>query len=318
LDHPEIPREATELRKRQVLEIAKKSGIAETSKIEYLEVSCATLENIDQVQSAVFNQALSHTYMGERVPKSYSLVEEHAAMLKEKNKQLPIISIDEFLQTFPDLELVKRALGLLTLWGDCIYYNNPPELASTVILDPKFLTKDVLAQLFNPNMVAFYKEGVIKHSDLVHVWAALKERSDFDQLAATLMTLMEKFEVCFCLTEDKDKPFTSQQSIIPPLLPETVPPALQPLWETKIGKEELEWFLVFNVVPKEMVSRLFVRLHKVLGEKLIWRHGIYFHNEQQQSLLNVELEKNRLHVVVRAATLSQCLTTLIHITEQSN
>ena len=47
--------------------------------------------------------------------------------------------------------LVQRALTLLKEWGKCIYFDSSSSLSNIVVLDPQFLTQDVLAQLFNIN-----------------------------------------------------------------------------------------------------------------------------------------------------------------------
>ena len=63
---------------------------------------------------------------------------------------IPVLDLTEVFQKYSE-PLVKRALGLLSLWGECVYFDSPPELASLVILDPRFLAKGILADLFNSN-----------------------------------------------------------------------------------------------------------------------------------------------------------------------
>jgi hypothetical protein len=93
-----------------------------------------TLENIDQVQEVIFRVALGHSYMGERVPQSYVRIGGYLKRLREERKDLPIIQIDELNKDVNNLELVKRALGLLSLWGECVYFDSPPELASWILV----------------------------------------------------------------------------------------------------------------------------------------------------------------------------------------
>ena len=104
---------------------------------------------------------------------------------------------------------MKRARGLLSLWGECVYFDSPPELASLVILDPRFLGKGILADLFNHDSTtkAMRKDGIVKHGDLVHIWAKFRKKrtensdggkNEFESLAHTFMTLLEKLGVCFC------------------------------------------------------------------------------------------------------------------------
>ena len=72
------------------------------------------------------------------------------------------------------------------------------------------------------------KDGIVKHGDLVHIWAQFRKRTEnsdggkneFESLAHTFMTLLEKLGVCFVVSENVKKPFMEQRSIIPALLPD--------------------------------------------------------------------------------------------------
>ena len=103
-----------------------------------------------------------------------------------------------------------------------------PELALLVVLDPRFLAKGILADLFKHDSTkVMRKDGIVKHGDLVHIWAKIRKRTEngdggkneFESLAQTFMTLLQKLGVCFVISEDVKKPFMEQRSIIPALLP---------------------------------------------------------------------------------------------------
>ena len=59
--------------------------------------------------------------MGERVPKSYLALESLIERLRVKRKEMPMIPIDELMRDVSSLDLLKRALGLLSLWGECVF-----------------------------------------------------------------------------------------------------------------------------------------------------------------------------------------------------
>jgi len=196
-----------EEREKAVKRLAKRCGLP-PSAIAYLEVSCHTLENVGTLMDAIVKAMLSHSYMGEKIPMSYLSVQRN---LREQRKQeerqaLPLLSLEEIPQTQTiGAETVKRALTLMTFWGECVYFEQPAELASTVVLDPRFLTREVLGQLFNPEHVRFYKDGIVRHADLSQVWSSLRSRENFPQLAFKLVSLMKKFEVCFTLEEEEEE-----------------------------------------------------------------------------------------------------------------
>jgi len=236
-------------------------------------VSCSSsLENIQQLHNQITTTALSHSYMGERVPKSYLTVceflKKEAERKKGKKDEIPLLEIKHLTSQFGDESLVKRPLGLLSLWGECVYFSQPEELANTVILNSDFLTKEVMTKLFNPMFCDHFVKGVVQHSQLGNIWQKFPA-----SLHPVLLQLMERFEVCFPLdggpSEDEStsegssqqpvKAFNERSSFVPSYLPETEPANLWPA-----SDEEIFRVLTFNVIPKELVSRLIVRLHKRL------------------------------------------------------
>jgi len=324
LDHPAVNDKSKTERMMQIRALAKNYGLEIP---QYYEVSCETLENIEEVKEVVFKTALSHSYMGERVPKSYLSLEDYLSKRRKECKEqgdIPVISVEELFQRFPERQAVLRGLNLLTLWGDCVYFSEPEELSTVVILDPRFLTKDILAQLFNPSLSTFIKEGVFAHKDLPHVWPALKHRDDFDALAETLWSLMEKFEVCFTLSEDLERPFFDRRSIIPSKLPEKSPKELSDWWILAIpyGLTHIERTFQFNTIPKEMVGRLFVRFHRQMEVSLFWRTGLYFDRGLLKSIVIIDLAKNQLYIAFREKGRKECVelmnTMADHVIECAN
>jgi len=335
LDHPSVSREDALAREEKVRELAAQAGLS-PQELRCYEVSCLTLENIDSLWEGCLEEILSHSYLGERVPKSYLAVEEGINELRRTRMELPLVDLSILqlhCRQFALLEIgtIQRALRLLTLWGECVYFQDPPELETTVFLDPKFLTKDVLAQFFNPRLISYYQNGMVKHSDLILIWSMFKGRTDFDQIASILIALMIKFEVCFTLESDRDKPFFEQRSLVPALLPEKLRPdrekkevkELNSGEREKLAKFHLAWprdppfqrfiqlerIIKFNVVPMELVSRLLVRLHPLIQEGLVWRNDvlIFDRSENSQGWIHADLDHNRFVVALRGSDLACCM-----------
>ena len=306
LDHPSVDQDGYDSRMEKIVAIARGAGILDP--INYMEVSCSTLENISTLEGAIYSLCLSHSNMGERVPMTYVSVERTLGdLLSQSRTVVPIVDVRELISPARSEGEVKRALGLLSLWGKCVYFDEPPQLASFVVLDPRFLTKDVLGQLFNPRLVSYFPKGTVRHSDLVHIWTAFKDQPDFWELATTLMNLMEKFEVCFTLKERggvNQPSFREGSSIIPTMLPELPPYDLGTWWIPFPSAEtfNLERWLVFNIVPKELIGRLFVRLHLTAEDYLIWRTGICLRTRNAFLFVSVDLATNVIRVQAREET----------------
>ena len=372
LDHPLVKREEKRLRQKKIEKIARKSGLASSS-LQYYEVSCSSsLENIREVQDGVARTMLSHTYMGERVPRSYVAIldylhgvnelrkerVEHSKEIKETMKEkeatgskidpyssdgneLPIIKVDDVSKMYGE-DLVKRALGLFSLWGECVYFESPPELANIVILDPRFLTKGILADLFraDPHVRGMKKGGVVRHADLHQIWGRFFTKGmsgeEFSSLCSTFMTLLQTLGVCFVIEEDRSKPFMEQRSIIPSLLPPRYQAnAVESNWLKAADFKELfdrcwpldapfdrpvemERSLHFNVVPVELVSRLLVHLHGFIQSSLVWRDEALLFNQEDntQVWIRISIPAQSFCMTLRGSNEESCLQLLFQIVEE--
>jgi len=234
--------------------------------------------------------------------KNYLIVERILQELRLPNQDLPMINIQTIIDRCKDHQVVlepdtvKRALSLLSLWGQCVYFDEPKELADVVIIDPTFLTQRILADLFcrDPNTRNKRRDGIIRHSDLGWFRFQKKHEKGFESLLPIFVSLLQKLGVLFVTEEDQKRPFLEQRSIILALLPEK-PVEIEPeMFKAETPEEkaeipkatklrilwpqdppyrraiEVERILKFNVLPGELVSRLLVLLHPSITSKRDW------------------------------------------------
>ena len=335
LDHPNVDQNKNNEREKKVRLLAQESNI-NPQRILYVEVSCSTLENIEELKKVIFVKMASHSYMGERVPKSYTILEKVMERLLKTNPDFPIVGLDLISnQTGIEMNVIKRGLRLLSMWGKCVYFDEPAELSDLVILDPKFLTKEVLAQLFNPEIVKRYlQNGILKHIDLKQIWKALENKiSNFNELCPKLMELMYKFEVCFLVEGEGEKGFWDRKSVIPGLLNEKKPEELKQWWvEGEALKNAIQYqnmihiekYAVFDCeIPNEMIGRMMVRMHHLMKEKLMWRNGMYFKRDRSQALIVIEKDSNDsnnkfypIYLGVRGIDRKECMNIMADLTNQ--
>jgi len=195
-------------RKRRVEEMYQQNGLK--SPPFYFEVSCSTLENIDELREIIFNVSLSHSYMGEKIPIGYLTIEKSIYELRNVKQDHPIIEIQvlmayvqsQYQSSFVfDIEFTKRALRLLHEWGVCIYFDNPIELSNIVVLDPQHFTQTILGDLFkaDESIRKMRSNGIIDYSQLKKIWNGPTNLID------TYLSLLEKFEVCFLLEDQQNR-----------------------------------------------------------------------------------------------------------------
>jgi len=317
-------------RKRRVEEMYQQNGLK--SPPFYFEVSCSTLENIEELREIIFNISLSHSYMGEIIPVGYLTIEKSIYELRKLKHGHPIIEIQDlftyvqsqFRSSFKfDIEFTKRALRLLHEWGICIYFDKPIELSNIIVLDPQHLTKTILGDLFkaDESIRHLRLNGIIDCSQLNKIWNGPIHLID------TYLSLLQKFEICFILEDQRIE--NQKKLIIPNLLSEDktkiIEEKLEKKWPITIprGKIEIEKIFSFNQVPSEMVSRLLVRFHDKIVDNIIWRRGVllkHFNNNNENEnvlcLLEVKMEENLFEIRIRGKERNGCLEMMKYIYEE--
>jgi len=320
--------EKKNLRQTKIMEIYDKNGLK--SPPFYLEVSCSSLTNIEELREIIFNISLGHSYMGENVPVGYLTIEKSIYELRKFKKDHPIITdiqdlilLAQSKSTFKfDIEFTKRALKLLREWGVCIYFDNPIELSNVVVLDPQYLTKKVLGDLFRADGSTrkMRLNGIIEYSYLSNIWKGSTILID------TYLSLLEKFEICFIVKDQQignggDK----KKLIIPNLLLENkmriIEDKFERKWPTTIprGEIEIERIFSFNQVPSEMVSRLLVRFHNRIVDNIIWRRGVLLKHDDDKNvlcLLEVKMLENLFEIRIRGKERKECLEMMKYIYEE--
>jgi len=367
LDHESVIKEECTKREEKAISFGVSHGF-NRQELHYIEVSCATLENTETLQSAIYALASSHSYMGEKIPEKYLVVEKAMAQLLREKKaeteisnQIPVVNLEELLGAIQhkidfSIALLKRALNLFHNWGKCIYFESPDSLSNIVVLDPKFLTKEILAGLFkvDPILQKKRENGIIKYSDLSLFWP------NYVSLAPILLTLLENFEVCFRVipsiestepigesnSPSNDSPppppslkmrgratsnFTgtlqtvNENSLIfiPNLFPEEITDEIQEKlqnhWPSELltGVTQIERLFEFDILPSELASRLIVRLHKLILDSTCWRRGVLLKGFfGVVAYLRVFLNGNKIEVRLRGKSREPCIKLLTYLVTQ--
>jgi len=341
-------------RSRRIEEMYNENGLK--SPPFYFEVSCSTLQNIEDLREIIFNISLGHSYMGENVPIGYLSIEKSIYELRKLKQNHPIIEIQDLINHVQSqyqssfefhIEFTKGALRLLNEWGICIYFDEPNGFSNIVVLDPQYFTKSILGDLFKADESSrqLRSNGIIDYSQLNKIWNGPANLID------TYLSLLQKFEVCFLLkdqqngdqnenqtgknenqTEKKSENQNQKKLVIPNLLSEDktkiIEETLGKKWPITIPLEtiEIERIFSFNQVPSEMVSRLLVRFHDKIVDNIIWRRGVLLkhfddnknENENVLCLLEVKMEENLFEIKIRGKERNKCLEMMKYIYEEVN
>jgi len=321
LDHYSVNQDEQNVKERseRIQEILNELDIK--FEIEIIEVSSMNLENIEDLQVKIWDTISNHSYMGEKVPSSYLTINDEIQQMKhnfgkkkdqgESEKEIPIIEITKFEERLKskgnfNVELIKRSLNLLAMWGECGYFGESEKLSEILIYQLKFLTKQVMAQLFRPEYKNCFEDGILENINLKEIW-----KNYSNELIEQIFELMEKFEVCFRLKEyqkvnqDRNKnmkDFFKGKSIIPNYLEMKTKEEIEEYFPNECPNWMIEKsrILKFEVIPQELISRILVNIQSISQEHLIWRNGIYFdEGVQLKCLLMCSIESNQLEIKIR-------------------
>ena len=173
-----------------------------TLSLEYHEVSCsgANVDNIAELQAGVVRAVFTHPYLEEGTPKSVLQTRSHLRRLRAERKDFPVVMMDQVTREGNTPAQLKSALKILSLWGECVTFEEPA-LSSVVILDPRFLGKENLSEVFSSTAVPkeMIGNGLVKHTDLAQLWEQ-RSRSAKEEVTVTcesIVALLHELRVCF-------------------------------------------------------------------------------------------------------------------------
>lgn len=160
--------------------------------------------------------------------------------------------------------------------GVFLHFQDDPLLGRTVILQNQWTTEAVFRVLDDETVKANF--GRFNRSDCERLW----EDSDYAEMHPELLALMERFELCYELRDSDPATW---------LAPQLLPPAKPGELDSRARPEDLVLRYRYGFLPKGMISRLTVRLHRfVRRPELAWVTGVLF--EHGETSVLVELLAN--------------------------
>ncbi len=217
------------------------------------------LENIiSHIQHCIAN--LDH--IGSKLPKTWTRVRE---TLEQDIRNY--ISLDEYLgicqengfrnkQDALQLSQFLHDIGVILHFQDTI--SSP--LYKTIILKPEWGTNAVYKVVDNNNIKK--KFGRFTNDDLGDIWCT----EQYASMQGELLELMIKFKLCYQL------PVTNQY-IAPQLLD-----ANQPYYQWD-SQNNLMLRYEYDFMPKGIITRFIVEMHRYIDEPKVWRSGVILQRE---------------------------------------
>jgi hypothetical protein len=169
--------------------------------------------------------------------------------------------------------------------GVFLHFQDDPLLFRTVILQNDWATNAVFRLLDDETVKSNF--GRFTRKDCARVW----KDSAYAQMHLELLTLMQKFELCYELRDS-----TPPTWIVPQLLP---PSKAVKLGDWRPQPDDLVLRYKYDFLPRGMISRLMVRLHRFVADpQMAWVTGVLFEHETTKVL--VEILANGAEIEIRA------------------
>ncbi len=209
-----------------------------------------------------FASHLSH--IGEELPARWIKVRADIEQLAAKQPYVPVEKYFEIYSGHIEFDETKALLlsRYLHDLGVFLHFQDDLLLKNTVVLQNEWATEAVFRIL--DDEVIKKKLGRFDNKDCGRLW----KESDYVRMHPQLLALMQNFELCYELRDSKPTTW-----LAPQLLPPAKPTALAD-W----GKpEDLVLRYKYEFLPKGMISRLTVRLHRfVRNPEMAWVTGVLF------------------------------------------
>jgi Leucine-rich repeat (LRR) protein len=252
----------------------------------------------DKIREAIEHYASTLPHIGDEVPARWIKVREDIETLAAKKAYAPVEEYFEIFRRYIEFD-ERKALQLgryLHELGVFLHFQDDPLLARTVILQNEWATEAVFRILDDETVKG--KLGRFTRADCARVW----RDSKYAHMHPELLTLMQNFQLCYELRDLRPETW-----LAPQLLPAAKPATLAG-W-SKPGDLVVRYR--YDFLPKGMISRITVRLHRlVLNPEIAWVNGVLFQRGDTSLLMEVLANGNEIELRARGPERKELLSSV--------
>lgn len=231
--------------------------------------------SVDKLRDAIEFHAKNLPHIGEALPAQWIAIR---ATIERQAQTRPTITQQEYFSIYGSHLPFDRTKALhlsryLHDLGVFLHFQDDSLLRRTVIMQNNWATEAVFRMLDDEAIKA--ELGRFTINDCERLW----QDSQYAEMHLELLTLMQKFELCYPLPDIRPNTW-----LAPQLLPPSKP--------NQLGQWEQAGDLVlrfnYEFLPKGMISRLMVRQHRFVPRpELSWATGVLFERDDTQVLVKV-------------------------------
>ncbi len=235
----------------------------------------------EALEEAIRLKAQELPHVGDLIPAQWVDIRLDLEAIKPTR---PYISLTDYLEVYAR-HLAKDRISALRLsehfhdLGIFLHFQEDSLLARTVILRNDWATEAVFKILDDEPIKE--RRGYFNREDCRRVWS----ESTYADMHPELLALMEKFELCYKIA-DQEKDFW--------LLPQLLPPSRPEIFNKWAQPDDLVRTYQYHFLPKGMVSRLMVRMHRFVRDPdRSWGSGAYFEHGDAKLLASISSQSGR-------------------------
>ena len=220
----------------------------------FCRVSCSTGEGIDTFSQNLIRELAKVELINTIWAQSWFKVKK-----KLENMKKDFISYDDYVkmcekENIHDEESEHTLVEFLNDLGVILHFDDP-SLKETNVINPEWATQAVYDIINSP--ILANNKGILEQDSLKQILDKgnyPRQKHDF------IIELMKKFELCFSLREDT--------ILVPDLLAVEEPP-----FDFDYASA-FKFLIQYDFLPKSVISRFIVRMHRDIKDKLRWRTGV--------------------------------------------
>jgi internalin A len=262
------------------LDLDRRGLLAEHSTVQaILDTSCKTGAGIDTLRAVIAEQITQMPHVNDPIITTWFEVK---AELEDMDADtIPYRRYVELCREHNvDNPTSQRILlGFLHDLGVVLHFPDP-RLEMTNILNPEWVTQGVY-RILNTRL-PFEEQGILTWEML----ARILDDEPYQEKRMFIVDMMRKFELCY---EIPDRPHTY---LIPDLLSKEAR-------DTGAWADALRFEVHYPVLPGSILTRLIVRMHRLIEEQTVWRTGVLLACEGNEALVRADLTANRIQIQVR-------------------
>jgi internalin A len=250
--------------------------------VAFHNLSCSDNSGFEYLLNQINLVISEQKHIGTELPKTWNSIRE--SLKKSDKDYLTLSEFKQFLKT-SDPEEINYIAGFLCDLGDIIYFGQDYGLKDIIVLNPNWLTAAIYELIHSLEIQkskgAFNLSELSSFLDLEYY----PEEKHFQ-----IVTLMEKFEICFQILGSHN------DYIIPVLLSPTPPDSLK-ISEFDVP-EALKFSIKYSFMPSGIIERIICRLNFYLEGENYWKCGAVFITEVSRGIIQLDRFRKTITISV--------------------